>query len=313
MFTRPAVISVLLVLAAAPVPAHLLAGDTGLLACVVLILLVIAAYVLSAARLGLTEDRRRGAELHRRLDRVDTELRAVRTNVNRRAHELKRRVDPLAGDIRDAARRLDRRIGQVDHLIGLYYDLRPPVSFPGTAGWAASPDLLRFLYDSVHDLRRSRIVECGSGVSTLIMAYALRELGQGRVVALDHEARFAAHTRAVLERHGLSDWAEVRVAALAEVTVEGERWPWYDVTTLPDGPIDMLVVDGPPKATRSQARFPAVPLLHDRLTEDAIVVLDDHERPDEQAAGRRWVELYPDLTSEALGHHKNTLVLRRGR
>lgn len=311
LLTTPVVVSTVAALTVAPLPAYLLAGDTGLLVSAIAILLVGLVFTVMQARSA--DDGRQQAEqrLTRRLDRIDSELHTVRNRVNKRSQELKRRVDPLSEDIRKATLRLDGRIGQIDHLIGLYYDLRPDVSFPGTGGWAASPDLLRFLYDDVLANHRSRILECGSGASTLIMAYALRELGNGRVIALDHDARFAEHTRSVLERHKMTDWAEVRVAKLTDIEVAEESWPWYDMSQLPDGPIDLLVVDGPPKATRQQARFPAVPLLHSRLSDDAIVVLDDHERLDEQLAGQRWVDMFPDLTAESIGHHKNTLVLRR--
>lgn len=311
LLATPVVVTALAVCFAIPIPAYLVAGDTGLLAAIAAILLVVLVPVAFLARDAA--DRRHAEHLvNRRLDRIDEELRTVRDRVNKRAAELKRRVDPLRDDIRQATLRMDSRVGQIDHVIGLYYDLRPEASFPGTGGWAASPDLLRYLYDNIVANGRSRILECGSGASTVIMAYALRELGHGRVVALDHDARFAEHTREVLKRHRLTDWAEVKVAVLTDVEVAGETQPWYDPAQVPEGPFDLLVVDGPPKATGPQARFPAVPLLHSRLSPDAVIVLDDHEREDEQLAGQRWLDMFPDLTGESVGHHKNTLVLRRG-
>ena len=39
------------------------------------------------------------------------------------------------------------------------------------------------------------MVETGSGVSTLVIAYGLEKLGRGRVIALDHDAGYAAGTR----------------------------------------------------------------------------------------------------------------------
>lgn len=300
-------------IAALAAVAYLLAGNTGLLVSAVAVQLFLLTAVLLLARGWLRGESRRREDkaLHQRLDRVDAQLDAVRGNLNKRSDELKRRLGSVLADGNETRKRMDRRIGQLDFLIGLYYDIKPTASLPATAGWAASPDLLRYLYDTVTGEQRSSILECGSGVSTLIMAYALRERGHGKIVSLDHDARYAAKTRAVLERHDLHKWAEVRVAELREVELEGERWPWYDTAQLPEGPFDLVVVDGPPEATRSQARFPAVPLLYDRLTPDAMVVLDDHQRPDEQAAGRRWVEAHGDLRPEVLKHHKDTLVLRR--
>lgn len=309
------IVPTILGIAALTVAAYLLAGDTGLLAAAVAVQLLLLTAVLLSVRHRVRDDsRHREADrLHRRLDRVDTELDAIRGNLNKRSNELKQRLGRLLADGNETRKQLDRRIGQLDYLIGLYYDIKPTAALPATAGWAASPDLLRFLYDTVTVERRSSILECGSGVSTLIMAYALRERGHGKIVSLDHNAHYAARTRANLERHDLLKWAEVRVAELRDVELADERWPWYDTAQLPEGPFDLVVVDGPPEATRSQARFPAVPLLYDRLTPDAIVVLDDHQRPDEQAVGRKWVAAHDDLSPEVLKHHKDTLVLRRGR
>jgi hypothetical protein len=55
-------------------------------------------------------------------------------------------------------------------------------------------------------------------------------------------------------------------------------------------PIDLLLVDGPPAyaAGHALARYPALPVLGDRLASGATVVLDDAERPGEQEVLRRW-------------------------
>jgi hypothetical protein len=100
--------------------------------------------------------------------------------------------------------------------------------------------------------------------------------------------------------HGLDDLVEVRHAPLTEVKTEfsgaGEDGPvesaphWYDLSRLDDlDRIGLLFVDGPPQATGEQARYPAVPALLPRCTADAVVVLDDADRPDERALGDRWV------------------------
>ena len=59
---------------------------------------------------------------------------------------------------------------------------------------------------------------------------------------------------------------------------------------LRDDPIDLLVVDGPPAhaASHGLARYPALPLLADRLAPGGTVVPDDAERPGQQEVLRRW-------------------------
>ncbi|MGH8793029.1 MAG: class I SAM-dependent methyltransferase [Stackebrandtia sp.] len=282
-----------------------LAGDTGLLAAVagsqVLLLGAIAAVARRQEAAEKDADRR-----------LRGQVEAVRLSVNKRGFENRRRLDELREELDGVRAEASRRFAQTDYLIGLYYDLRPKSALPATGGWAASADLLRCLYDTVRDEGRSRIVECGSGVSTLVMAYALRELGGGKITSLDHDADFAAQTRRMLEQHELQQWAEVRHAPLTKLELDDEIWLWYELAEVPDGPFDMLVIDGPPRATRDQARYPALPLLYDRLGDDAVVVLDDHIRPDERAAAARWIETYPTLKQQVFKQHdKETLILRK--
>lgn len=200
---------------------------------------------------------------------------------------------------------------QIEALASLYYALRPRHPIPATRVWAASPDLLWHLYRTVRESGVRQVLECGSGVSTLILAYALQEQGEGRVYALEHDEAYARSTRDLLRQHQLQARAEVLHAPLRPVDLNGDTWLWYDTTAIPQQSFDLIFVDGPPGATRDHARFPAVPLLRDRLADDGIIVLDDHSRPDEADIGRRWLDHYPELAAETLPHEKGTLVLRR--
>lgn len=157
-------------------------------------------------------------------------------------------------------------------------------------GWAVNPvpadRMTRLLFE-----RRPRlVVECGSGWSTVLMALCLRELSEGRVVALEHLERFADRTRTLLRRYGVADRAEVIHAPIEDVRVDGETWPWYgvDPQEAVDGPVEVLLVDGPPGNLAPRSRYPAVPLFADQLAESWAVVLDDGHREDESWIAERW-------------------------
>ncbi|WP_158645613.1 O-methyltransferase [Stackebrandtia albiflava] len=245
-----------------------------------------------------------------RFDRITEVVKSVATVTAENRRRLSKLVQEQSG-VEAALRRAGRnQYSQVESLINLYRDLDPPFAFPPLAGWAASPDLLRYLYELVCTEKRESVVECGSGVTTLVMAYAMRKQGEGRVVALEHLAEYAAETTTLLERHGLGDWATVLHAPLVEVKIEDEIWPWYDPAKIPEGPFDLVVVDGPPAAVGEQSRYPAVPLLRDRLASDAVIVLDDYRREQEREVGRMWQESDPEWTASRLVHEKGTLELR---
>jgi predicted O-methyltransferase YrrM len=160
------------------------------------------------------------------------------------------------------------------------------------ANWAATAPTILFIIDQIMgESEVKTILECGSGASTIWAAAAFRKRGLGHVFTLDHDAVFAEKTREDLRRHGLAEWATVIDAPLTDVDVPGRGpMPWYDLAGLSAQArdVDLLFVDGPPRPTGREARYPAFPLLRDRLRNGALVILDDTNRHDERAIIRSW-------------------------
>lgn len=189
---------------------------------------------------------------------------------------------------------------EVEALLQLYSKVSPTAPMPPSGKWALNPTGLLNLYALVEKHRPSVIVELGSGTSTVWLGYAIVQQGHGRVVSLDHLSDYAEHTRAAIDLHGLSAISDIRVAPLTDTRVDDETYQWYDTATLADlDLIDLLFVDGPPGATGHDARYPAVPMLLDRLADGALVVLDDIDRADEVEIVERWLKHTPGLTREA--------------
>ncbi len=223
-----------------------------------------------------------------------------------------RLIHLMLHDVRDQSRRESAGLfRQLEALQGLYTDLGLSRSLPDTRGWAASPDFLLELTRHALADRPAVVVECSSGTSTLVLARCMQINGGGKVYSLAHDAAYARETRRQLDRHGLSAWAEVIDAPLTAREFGGATWPWYATDRLPrDAEIDMLVIDGPPQATRSLARYPAGPALFGSLSPGAAVFLDDAYRPDEQQILRRWADEYPEIEQRLLPCEKGCAVLR---
>lgn len=220
------------------------------------------------------------------------------------------------GDVRieqEVKKEIRQTFRQLEALQNLNALLPAGDVLPATRVWAASPDLLLMLVDLVISERPSLVVECGSGASTLWLALAMRRFGiDGRIIALDHDPVFGGKTRDFLARHDVSDFAEVRDAPLENFSLDGGTYSWYARAAWDDlSGIDLLFVDGPPAATGHQARYPALPLLSESLSPAATAVLDDLIVPDMQEVVRRWLDAYPDFSSEILPLEKQAAVLRR--
>lgn len=158
------------------------------------------------------------------------------------------------------------------------------------ANWAVSAPTLLFMVDEVLGNGRRRVLECGSGASTVWTAAAIRHRGEGHVFSLENDKHFAEQTRHHLRAHGLEQWATVIDAPLVEMDVPGVgRGLWYDLEGLGDTQeIDLLFVDGPPGSTGPLARYPALPQLRPRLANGATVVLDDTHRTEERKIVKMW-------------------------
>lgn len=189
--------------------------------------------------------------------------------------------------------------------------IQPSLPLPAARGWAMSPDMIRVVVRLIMQESPGLIVEAGSGLSTLCFAYAQRRSGgSGRIVSLDHDAEYGARTRALLAQHGLGDIADVRIAPLTPQPAGDATWSWYEPSAWSDllG-IDLLIIDGPPGSGAVRARWPAVPLLGERLDPSAVVLLDDGARADETAIGAEWASIKPGWELRTLATEKGTIAV----
>lgn len=210
-------------------------------------------------------------------------------------------------ELRRTERDLQR---QFEGALALYAELEPAIGLPPMAGWAVAPDLGAYLVRLIRRTRPEHVVEIGSGSSTVLCALALHANQTGRITSLEHDESYATVTRAWMSERGLDHVATVHHCPLALQRVGDDEMPWYTVDGLDLGTIDLLIVDGPPGATGSCARYPALPLLHHALAPGAIVVLDDAARADEQTAVERWRDGYGLTVFDTPTHVKGTAVLR---
>jgi hypothetical protein len=168
--------------------------------------------------------------------------------------------------------------------------VRFEAAVPPAGGWAASPDFLLVCVDQLLERRPAVVVECGSGLTTLVLALAIEQHQlPTRIVSLEHQDSYAVRTRELLERHGVAGHAEVRLAPLAPTSLADHDTPWYDEAALAGlEEIGMLLVDGPPTGTGPLARYPAVPLLLDHLAERCVILMDDMFRDSDRTTAELW-------------------------
>ena len=164
--------------------------------------------------------------------------------------------------------------------------------------WALGPRSIDEVVRTVREVRPEAVLEFGSGSSTVVLAWAIREIWGGdaprRIVSVEQDETQAERTRSLLSRAGLDDQAMVVVAPLAEQEIEGDRTTCYllpgALVEAVDGrPVDLVLIDGP--AGPAGVRFGTLPLARPIARVGARFVLDDALRDGELDIARRWSRL----------------------
>ena len=164
--------------------------------------------------------------------------------------------------------------------------------------WALGPGSLACLRELVSRDRPKVVLEFGSGISTAVLALAMRDAAttpEGQLlVSIEQDATEAKRTRQLLDAAGLSSSAVVVVAPIGQLRIEGSLTTCYvlpeDLDRVFGGrTVDLVVVDGP--AAEAGARFGTLPLARPFLGAQARFVLDDALRDSELRIAQRWRSL----------------------
>ncbi len=194
----------------------------------------------------------------------------------------------------------DALFTQIESYLFLRDRLEMRAGLPYTRDWSASPDFLKIIVEHCLDEKPTHILECSSGLSSLLLARCCQLNQHGRVDSLENGEEYAIKSRGHIARYGLSAYANIIHAPLEDIELDGEHYLWYALTAIPDDSIDMLVIDGPPGYLQKQSRYPAVPLLFAKLADTCMVFLDDAARADEQAIVQRWQVDYPTIEARTI-------------
>lgn len=224
-------------------------------------------------------------------------------------------VDDRSRTLRTRLEGVRRDVGDIHGITRLApYTQQFPLPFGG--GWALTADAAAILAREVLLRNPSRVVELGSGVSTLILGQILKNRGSGKLLSIDHDMKWAQKTRANVAYLGLEDFVEVIDAPLVPREVDGLNCLWYDISDAAlakFGKVDFLFVDGPPQTQDSSAaaRFPAFPMLREHLLGDAIIFVDDANRTTETDMVTAWMSADKTLSAERYDTVDGVCILRR--
>lgn len=162
---------------------------------------------------------------------------------------------------------------------------------------AANVDYMRAVA-SLAGRAEGPILECGSGLTTILLAVYARQ----PVTTLESDPGWHRRLTAVLDQVGLD--ADGLVLAPIE---QHDGFGWYRVPPgIPDR-IALVVCDGPPGIGRVGGRVGLLPVLHDRLAPGCLVLVDAHMQKAETYALTTWQQEYGVEPARSFG---SALALR---
>ncbi len=230
-------------------------------------------------------------------------------------HDINHKLDTILKRLDELERRQEIYFEQTEALMNLHTMLAPlNAPLPPMRKWAIAPDFGMLLYSLLMEYQPTTVVELGGGVSTVITGYYFAQNEGGSVTAFDHHSLYTSLAKQNIETHQLIDVARVIHAPLSSIKIKGQAWDWYQLAAFEDvSEIDFLTIDGPPQYENKNdmARYPALPVLFDKLKSGAIILLDDAHRHDETRIAERWLEEFDVVKLREVDTEKGAIVFQK--
>lgn len=151
----------------------------------------------------------------------------------------------------------------------------------GNEAWSALDEYLKACISHAYD-SKGAVLECGSGLSTLLVGVVAQHQGQQHWV-LEHTPQWAVKVEAALKKYQIKS-VKICVNKLKDYV----EYDWYETTPdMLEQSFDLVLCDGPPGTTKG-GRYGLVPQMKLQLNPNAVILLDDAGREDELKIANRW-------------------------
>lgn len=218
---------------------------------------------------------------------LETEQR-YQADERRKQHEFRRLVLDLTS----------RQRQDIEALLQLYAKFQPTAFMPQFEQWPPDPTSVLELCSLVLRHRPTFVLELGAGVSTIWLGHAMAYAGDGRVVSLEHRADRVGWVNDMINSHGITTVCEARPAPITDVRTGDEAFGWYDTEMLTDlKDIDFVIANGPTGDGSHDGRYPALPMLLDRLASGALIAVANVDRPGQLRTADLWLREHPELSA----------------
>lgn len=205
---------------------------------------------------------------------------------------------------------INSNYSQIESLFSIFSILNITKPLPSFRGWSISPDFANIIIQKILEKKPGNILECGSGVSSLIISYLIKDKNWGNLVSFEHDKEFAVRTKELLKSHDVSGKTIIHAMDLIDYNLENNHWKWYDTSVLnQDMKFDLIIIDGPPAYIHPKSRYPSLFLLDKHLNIGGIILLDDCLRENDNNIVKQWMKNFSNYSSEWFNTEKGTYQL----
>lgn len=201
---------------------------------------------------------------------------------------------------------------QIESLFSIYSSLNIESILPPFRGWAISPDFASLILSKMKETRPTNILECGSGISTVLIAYYLKKINKGHLYSFEHDKEYAESTVDLLKRHDLLPYVTIFNTDLIDHDINGKSWKWYNTDQMnKDIKFDLVIIDGPPFQVQPKSRYPALPILDNFFNPNAVILIDDCAREQDNEVINDWLAEFKNYDSQWFDTEKGAYVLTK--
>jgi hypothetical protein len=141
-----------------------------------------------------------------------------------------------------------------------------------------------FLIEAIQRARSApgAVLECGSGISTILMGLSILRSAKREIWALESDVRWLERVAAINQQYQLSNVQLVH----APLQSYGD-YVWYAAPLHRMPRFHLVICDGPTEAT-SGGRYGLLPVMAPNLADDAVILLDDADTAIGRSVLARW-------------------------
>jgi len=158
--------------------------------------------------------------------------------------------------------------------------------------FSITPDALQRFVSYIAFSDAKTVVECGAGVSTVVMARHFKTRGYGHLYSVEGDAAWIDYISGLVKQDGNEEFVTFIHAPLKTHTVGSREQLWYDREIVKERlkglVIEGALVDGPQGNKGRFTRHAFVPFFSDQFSEGVFIMLDDGHRKDETQIAREW-------------------------